>query len=137
MLDMIDSLLSIGQKLFGFRETLATAKKQRKADVSDFLSTIATCIEETSALLAQGQYPGGKCQELLFHSQHMEQAIGDLIGSRQAQDLGAQLAEVHQIEMLHAKLGQLPADERVRRLSVLDQSAGLIRATAAFVKVSP
>ena len=67
----------------------------------------------------------------------MEAAIGDLIGQAQARELGAQLAEVHEIEQLHYELSTDTDPDRLRKLSVLDQAAGQFRATAAFVRVSP
>lgn len=137
MSTIIDTIFSVSQKLFDLRSKLTKARHDRKQTVEDFLSTIAQTIEDTSAQLKQGNYPHGKCQELLVHSQHMEAAIGDLIGESQAKDLGAQLAEVCQIERLHAELGADTDSERHRQLSVLDQAAGQFRATAAFVRVSP
>lgn len=134
---IIEIILNVAEKLFGLRGELAKAKQARKQQVADFLAATAQTIEEASASLKQGIYPHGKCQELLSHSQHMEAAIGDLIGNQPAGDLGAQLKEVWQIEQLHAELGNVAPGERERRLSVLDQAAGLFRATATFVRVSP
>ena len=137
MSTIIATILGVGQKLFGLRLELAKARQARKQVVADFLASIAQSIEDASALLKQSTYPHGKCQELLAHSQHMEAAIGDLIGESQARDLAAQLAEVYEIERLHAELGSDPGSDRERKLSVLDQAAGQFRATAAFVRVSP
>src|SRR5215471_3737830 len=103
MTPIIEGILAVGKQLFGLRTELAKARQARKTAVADFLASIAQTIEEASALLKQGTYPHGKCQEILAHSQHMEAAIGDLIGSK-ARDLAAQLAEVHDIERLHDEL---------------------------------
>ena len=134
---IIETIFAVGQKLFGLRLELAKARLGRKEAVADFLAAVATSIEEASAELKQDRYPHGKCQELLAHSQHMEAAIGDLIGQAEARNLGLQLAEVHEIERLHAELGASAGPDRQRKLSVLDQAAGQFRATAAFVRVSP
>lgn len=134
---IIDTILAVDQKLFGLRLELAKARQARKQAVADFLSSIAQSIEEGSALLKQGTYPHGMCQEILGHSQHMEAAIGDLIGQSQARDLAAQLAEVNEIERLHAELGSNTDSDRQRKLSALDQATGQFRATSAFVRVSP
>ena len=134
---IIETLLQVGKALFGFKSQLATARGVRKQVVADFLGAIAQSIEDASALLKVGTYPHGKCQELLAHSGHMSAAIGDLIGEQRAKELGAQLAEVHEVERLHAELASGGAYDRARRLAVLDQAAGELRATAAFVRVSP
>ncbi len=134
---IVETLFDVGQKIFGLKIELAKARQNRKQQVAEFLAAIAQTIEEANAELRQGNYPHGKCQELFVHSQHMEAAIGDLVGQPLAQALGAQLAEVYEIERLHAELGADSDDERQRKLSVLDQAAGQFRATAAFVRVSP
>ena len=134
---IVETLFDVGQKLFGLKIELAKARQNRKQQVAEFLAAIAQTIEDANAELRQGNYPHGKCQELFVHSQHMEAAIGDLVGQALAQALGAQLAEVYEIERLHAELGADTEVERQRKLSVLDQAAGQFRATAAFVRVSP
>jgi hypothetical protein len=137
MSTIIDTILSVGQKLFGLRIELAKAHQARKQVVADYLASIAQSIEEASASLKQGIYPHGKCQEILTHSQKMAAAIGDLVGQPEAHALGTQLGEVYEVERLDGELGSDSEPERLRKLSVLDQAAGLFRATAAFVRVSP
>ncbi len=134
---IIETILSAGQKLFDLRGELSSAKQARKQQVAEYLAAIAQTIDEASASLKQGTPPYGKCQELLRHSQQMEAAIGDLIGVHEAGDLGRQLREAWEIERLYGELDSAAPTERERKLSVLDQAAGLFRATAAFVRVSP
>lgn len=137
MPDIVGTLLDAGLKLFGLRAELSKARQGRKQVVADFLTSIAKNIEDTSASLKKGEYPHGSCQILLSHSQQMIPAIGDLIGVKQATELGDQLHEVWQIERLHSELQSTPPQEKQRSLHVLDQTAGLFRATADFVRVSP
>lgn len=136
-LSIIETILDLGKKMVTLKFELAKARQDRKHEVASFLAAIAQTIEETSALLHQDIYPQGKCQELYAHSQHMEAAIGDLVGQQIAQGLGAQLAVIYEIERLHAELGSMTDAERERNLGELDQAAGQFRATAAFVRVSP
>jgi hypothetical protein len=133
---IVETLLGVGKALFGLRGDLSKARQARKEKVADFLGAIALTIETTSGSIRQSIYPHGTCQELLSHSQHMVIAIGDLIGEKSATDLANQLKEVWEIEQLYGELQGLPAPERSRRLETLDQTAGLFRATAAFVRVS-
>ncbi|MCA0434866.1 MAG: hypothetical protein LCH46_16610 [Proteobacteria bacterium] len=101
---IIETILSVGKQLFGLKADLARARQERKEQVADYLSAIAQTIEDASASLRQNIYPHGKCQELLLHSQHMEAAIGDLVGVKEAADLGGQLHEVWEIERLFGEL---------------------------------
>jgi hypothetical protein len=137
MATIIGTLLDVGLKLFGLRGELSKARQARKQQVADFLTSIATNIEDVSASLKQGVYPHGTCQILLTHSQQMVAAIGDLVGVQQATELGGQLHEVWEIERLHGELDSKSPDEKQRSLHVLDQAAGLFRATADIVRVSP
>ena len=134
---IVETLLSIGNTLFTLRSALSKARKERKQAVADFIASIAESIEGASTELKQRQYPHGKCQELFAHSEHMEAAIGDLVGKPDAQALGARLKQVWQIENLFGELQGMPDDERLRKLAALDQAAGTFRATAAFVRASP
>jgi hypothetical protein len=136
MSSIVETILNVALKIFGLRSELAKARQQRKQEVSDFLSAVAQTIEDTSASLSQGIYPQGKCQELLCHSKNMEAAIGDLVGKK-ATELGNQLEEVYDIERLYSELNSKTDSEPERSQNVLDQAAGLFRATAAFVRVSP
>ena len=137
MADIIGTILDVAKSLFGLKGELAKARQARKKVVSDYLAEIAQTIEDASGSLKQNIYPHGTCQELLQHSQSMRSAIGDLIGDQKADELGDHLKEVWEIEQLYGELGGIESDQRVRRLEVLDQAAGLFRATAAYVKVSP
>jgi len=134
---IVGTLLDVGLKLFGLRGELSKARQARKQQVADFLNSIGKNIEDASTSLKQGIYPHGTCQMLLTHSQQIESSIGDLVGNQQAAELGSQLHEVWQIERLHSELGSQPQEERKRNLQVLDQAAGLFRATAEIVRVSP
>jgi hypothetical protein len=137
VVDIIDTIFSVGQKIFGLKLDLSKARLARKEIVTEFLNSIAQSIADTSALLKQGIYPHGKCQEILLHSEQMEAAIGDLIGEVLARDLASQLAEVHQVERLYGELSTYTDADKLRKLNLLDQAAGQFRASAAFVKVSP
>lgn len=134
---IVETIFKVGQALFGLRNELAKARQARKQKVADFLASVAKSIEDASAILKQDEYPGGACQQILSHSNHMEAAIGDLVGQSEAQSLAAQLREVHEIEQLHRELASLSETDRGSKLANLDKAAGLFRATADFVRVSP
>ena len=134
---IVESLFEVGSVLFKLRDSLSTARQGRKQKVAEFIGGIAQIIEVTSAALKQGIYPHGSCQELLAHAEHMVQAVGDLIGEAKAAALADRLKEVWQIEKLYGQLQSAPPEQRDRSLGTLDQAAGLFRATAAYVLVSP
>ncbi len=134
---IIETLLSVGKALFGLRGELAKARADRKKEVADFIDAIASTIAGTAESLRANQFPAGMCAELAAHAQHMNEAVGDLIGSARSTELSARLQEIWAIEQLFAELQTDTAPERSRKLLLLDEAAGQFRATAAFVRVSP
>ena len=133
----VSAIFDVASEVFGLHTTLSKARQARKKKVAEFLSELAQIIEDVSASLSQKIYPHGKCQELLTHADSLEESIGDLIGKKKAASLALQLREVWEIERLHDELGKKTKAARARNLHVLDQAAGLFRATAAQVRVSP
>jgi len=136
-MEIIEILLSAGKALFGLRDKLATARQGRKQVVAEFITTIGQTMEDVSAALRQGIYPSGKCAEMKLHAENLVAAIGDLTGKAEATKLADQLKEVWQIEQIYGKLTLSSPEEREKNLRKLDEAAGLFRATAAFVRVSP
>ena len=132
----VSTIFDVASEIFGFHTTLSQARQARKKQVAKFLSELAQIIEDVSASLSKSIYPHGKCQELLTHANALEEAIGDLIGQKKAVSLARQLREVWEIEKLHDELGKKTEAARAKNLHVLDQAAGLFRATAAQVRVS-
>lgn len=132
----VSTVADVAYAIFGFGGTLSQAKQARKKQVEEYLSELAAIIEDVSANLRLGKYPHGSCQELLTHAEALESVIGDLVGKRKAANLAAQLKEVWEIERLHSELGKKTAGARAKNLEVLDQAAGLFRATAALVRVT-
>jgi hypothetical protein len=132
---MIDLLLKLGQSIFGLRKDFQQADIAKRGRAAEFLSAIAQTIELTAAQLRIGDYPAGSCQELLVFSNEMPGILGGIIGVNKASAFAKELESVHEIEKLHAELGQLAESERELRLHKLDETAGLFRATAACLKV--
>ena len=132
---MIDLLLKLAQSIFGLRKDFQQADLAKRGRAADFLSAIAEAIELTGAQLREGRYPAGSCQQLLVFSEEMPGVLGGIIGAQKATAFGAELKAVHAIEQLHGELSSLTEPEREARLRKLDETAGLLRATAACIRV--
>jgi len=129
-------ILSIAKGFFALVRHIGLTRQDRKLKAAEFLTSLAVTLEEAVAILRLGQYPAGKCHELLLHSQNMVSAIGDVVGEKEAAMYAAQLKESYEIEQLHKEISGKPEQEQERSLTVLDQAAGLFRAAAAYVRVS-
>lgn len=131
---IIDTIVSIAEKIFGMRELLARTQKQRREEISKFLREIAGTLEGTSTLLKNGVCPHGKCAEIAFHADTMASAIGDVIGQDKAEELANQLREAHNVEMLWQQCQQENFD--MKQLCRLDWAAGLFRAASAYIRIA-
>lgn len=136
MSGVIETILTVARKLFDLRGQLAKVQQERKAQVTDLLESIAQIIEDANASLQEGIYPHGQCEELPSQAENMCAAISDLIGISKASELADQLKGICEIEQLYEEFSCTSQKEQARKLSALYQAAGLLRATAAFVKVS-
>jgi hypothetical protein len=132
---MIELLLKLAQGIFGLRKDFQQADIAKRGRAADFLSKIAEAIEMTAAQLREGRYPAGACQQLLVFSEEMTGVMGDIIGAEKAATFAKELKAVHEVEQLYGELKSLAESERDVRLRKLDETAGLLRATAACLKV--
>lgn len=132
---MIELLLKLAQGIFGLRKDFQQADIAKRGRAADFLSKIAEAIEMAAAQLREGDYPAGACQQLLVFSDEMTGVMGDIIGAEKAATFAKELKAVHEVEQLYGELKSLAESERDVRLRKLDETAGLLRATAACLKV--
>ena len=131
-----ETLFKIGKELFGIFSKLDEKKLQRTIRVADYFSNLAQIIEDTSAYLKKGAYPHGECENLRLHAQKMTETIGDIIGTKQAEEYTSRVMDVWEIEQMHGELIGVSENERENKLKTLDEAAGFFRAVAAHLRVT-
>ncbi len=102
--DMIQVILDVAEKLFGLREQLEKARRERRDRIADYLSELSKTLSDVAESLRHNEVPHGKCQEMRVYAQKLPETTGDEIGAMQAQVYAKQLADAHEVEMLLAEV---------------------------------
>src|SRR4030042_3476986 len=131
-----ETLFNVAKDLFGIFTKLDERRLQRTSRVSDYFSSLAQTIEDTSAFLKKGIYPHGECENLRFHADKMAATIGDILGPEEAKKYADKVLAVWGIERMHAELIGAPENEKLAKLKTLDEAAGYFRGVAAHLRVS-
>jgi len=131
-----ETLFKVAKDLFGIFTKLDENRLKRTFRVADYFSDLAQTIEDTSAYLKKGIYPHGECEELRFYAEKMVSTIGDLIGTKEAEDYAKKVLKVWEIERMHGELISASPSKKKGKLQTLDEAAGYFRAVAAHLRVS-
>lgn len=132
---IIDAILSVADKLFGFRNALLKADRERRDRTSDLLQHISDCLSRVAADLDHDVMPHGACGELQTYAALLPDMITvDGVPAVDAVAIGTELWEAHNVEMLFYETKD-PAG-KVYLLGKLHTASGQLRALANLLKVA-
>ena len=131
-LTIAEKLLGFVKTLFGFKESLAKAKLERRQRMAVLFESVAACLEDTARQIRGGSYPAGRCHELLTYAVELPATVEDEVGAAKAQEIGAALTDAHEIERLFGDRNNADGPAQIAKL---DEAAGLLRALSNLVKV--
>ena len=134
--DINEAMLDTALQLFELREDFSKVGQKRRQKVCAFFDSMAEDIEDARGQIEEGSYPHRDCESLLSHSRQLVPIIGGIIGAQRAFSLAHQLHDVWQVEDLFGPDNPMPAHEKPHVLHVLEESSGLLRATAEFIRAS-
>jgi len=83
---MIATILDVASKLFGLKDLLANARRDRRDRIADYSGELSNTRAAVVAMLRKGEIPHGKCQEMLVYAQTLPATVGDEIGKVQAEE---------------------------------------------------
>jgi len=126
------TILNAIKTLFSFGGSLSKASVERRGRMADLFEKVAECLDETAKEIRAGDFPHGRCQELLNYSVDLPAMIKDEVGAGKAQEIGSALVDAHSVEKLFALREGLEGREELRKL---DEAAGDLRALANTVRV--
>ena len=136
MLDIAKIILDVGKGLFGARNDLQKARRDRRDRLAAYFGDMAALIESVSASLKIQQYPHGSCAQLHALAQLMQKTLRGLVDPEEARAYQEKLMQVWEIEQLFGQLQSKPDPLVQKSLIQLDEAAGFFRATAAHLKVA-
>ena len=125
-----------GEKKASKNQVDAKERKERKENIALYYLDIAATIKEAAQSFRAGQVPHGSCGKMLGLAQMLPEVVADFIDKARATELADQLREAHNLERLLSGLSQGDAQERERRLGLMEQAAGYFEAAATSLRAS-
>lgn len=132
MLTLAETILGAVTQLFGVKTELARAKVERRGRIADLFARMAECLEGTAASIRAGDFPAGRCAELLAYAQELPSAIDDELGDERAGTIAGALRGAHEVERLHSDRNTPAGRADLERL---ESAAGMLRAMGNLVRV--
>jgi hypothetical protein len=147
MIDALTLLVTASQAIFDITSKLGEKKdvkgqidekerKERKENIALYYLNIAATIKEAAQIFRAGQVPHGSCGKMLGLAQMLPDVVGDFIEKSRAVELADQVREAHNIERLLSDLSQGDAQERERRIGLMEEAAGYFEAAAYSLRAS-
>jgi hypothetical protein len=124
-------ILSAIKTLFGLKDSLAKADSSRRGAMAEKFEKVAACLEAAATEIRAGQYPAGRCAEMLTYAVELPPLVAaDLNNKAKAQEIGDALKDAYAVEKIFAYRDQ---PQGKTDLAKLDEAAGLLRALATLV----
>ena len=98
--ESIDFLLSIAQKLFGFRTELSKSNQEKKERVSEYFFNLSKTIENIVENIKKNEVPYGACYEIYKHSELLPDVVKGIIPEEDATKYAVALYQSYVIEEL-------------------------------------
>lgn len=117
--------------LFGLKEALVKADATRRASAADLFDKIANCLTATATDIRAGQYPAGRCSELLTYATALPSRVQGVVPDGEVQEVTSALIQAHSVEGLYAIRDQTQGHEQLR---ALDEAAGTLQGLANLLR---
>jgi len=125
-----------GEKKDAQGQTNEKENKERRENIALYYLEIAATIKEAAQTFRAGQVPHGSCGKMLGLAQLLPEVIADFVEKARATELADQLREAHNLERLLSDLSQSDAQERERRIGMMEEAAGYFEAAAASLRAA-
>jgi len=126
MVTIIKGIIVVAKTLFGLKESLAKAKKQKRDEMADYFQNVSACLSNTYATLSDNKIPQDRCAELLSYSETLPKVVKSFIGEDKANELAQTLMDSHKVESLYAVFELNP--ETKKELPAIAEAAGIFLA---------
>jgi len=131
---IIDTIFSIGEKLWGVALDLKGQKYEKIERAADYLNTISQILTDTADMLSKKQVPHGQCEALKSCADDFADVMKDFIIEDKLNDLSERLKSSWEIERAYAELDQLQFERDAdQKIIELRKAAGYFRAVSAKI----
>jgi hypothetical protein len=132
MVGIIKDIIDVAKALFGVKENLAKANKQKRNEMAEYFQAISVCLVGTYENLLENEVPHGRCGELAEYARSMPKVIEGFVHDDKAIELSELLLSSHKVEGLWDQFNENP--EKKKDLPVIAEAAGIFLALSNSVR---
>jgi len=132
MVGIIKDIIDVAKALFGVKENLAKANKQKRDEMADYFQAISVCLAGTYEKLSANEVPHGRCAELAAYAESMPKVIEGFVDENKAKELSDLLLRSHRVEGLWEEFNENP--EKQKDLPVIAEASGIFLALSNSVR---
>ena len=129
---IIKDIIDVAKGLFGFRDSLAKAQKDKRDQMADYFHAVSVCLAATYEALISNVVPHGRCAELASYADSLPKVVKGFIEDRKAQELSDLLKRSHSVEGLWEQFNANP--EKRKELPTIAEASGIFLALSNSVR---
>lgn len=132
MIGIIKDIIDVAKALFGVKESLAKADKQKRDEMADYFQAVSVCLAATYEKLSEDEVPHGRCAELAQYAELLPKVLEGFIEISKAEELSNYLARSHAVEGLWEEFNANP--DKKKELPTIAEASGIFLALSNTVR---
>jgi len=132
MISIIKDIIDVAKALFGLKDSMAKADKQKRDEMADYFQAVSVCLAATYEKLSEDEVPHGRCFELGQYAQSLPKVIEGFIDKDKALELSGRLERSHAVEALWGEFKANP--EQKNELPSIAEASGIFLALSNSVR---
>ena len=131
MIGIIKDIIDVAQALFGVKDSLANADKQKREEMADYFQALSVCLAATFEKLSEDKVPHGRCAELSEYAKTLPKVVEGFVEKSKAEELSQLLARSHAVEGLWEEFNTNPVKKK--ELPTIAEASGIFLALSNTV----
>ena len=129
---IINEIIDVAKALFGLRDSLVKAPKDKRDQIADYFHTVSLCLAATYGDLASNVVPKGRCAELSSYADSLPYVVEGLNEKSKAEELSYLLKKAPCLEGMWEQFNVNP--EKIKELPVIAEASGIFLALSNSVR---
>ena len=129
---IIKDIIDVAKALFGFRDSLAKAQKDKRDQMANYFHAVSLCLAATYEDLSSNVVPHGRCAELSSYADSLPYVVEGFIEKNKAEELSHLLKRAHCVEGMWEQFNANP--EKGKELPVIAEASGIFLALSNSVR---
>ncbi|MCD6596569.1 MAG: hypothetical protein J7L04_02705 [Bacteroidales bacterium] len=132
MISIIKDIIDVAKALFGLKDSLAKANKQKRDEMADYFQAVSVCLKATYEKLSEDEVPHGHCAELGEYALSLPKVLDGFIEEDKALELSNRLERSHSVEGLWVEFNTNPSKKN--QLQSIAEASGIFLALSNSVR---